>query len=604
MNSLVISTKNYKEALVTVSNELKIAPQLLDFTLLDTKTKLIDLENNNEIEINLEELNTEYVKQLIENNRNIKIEQTYELSFFKKEQPDYFDFSLSISKDMCSLYLIFKKELTKIPSFKELLIEEINKKKIKSGLLINLFETDFINLIQAKIIVHDIYHFNDEKFLIAESYKPFSVIHDKLKKLFTEKIEYKETEQIDYKKRGFIVETKENQELLEYIKPKDGTKGFSLKGLIIPIVLAEKKHEPTFKLGEGISFKETEDNIIFFATKSGFIKLTKDILEINNDLELKEISFKKTGNIEADLSSDINILVKEKNSAVDAISGVEVDAKHVNVEGSIGAGATIHAETITVDEQIHRNAEIRAKDIKVNRLKGKAVGDNIEIRLLEQGSIKGKVIKIGKSHGGTIIGEEVYIDELRSNTTIMASKLIHIKVCIGEDNHLIINPFALASKNDYDTKYKTILTIQNEINKIKKRVNEIYSLVSLEKDKYIEMKTKQIELKKKGISLPSHSIMFIKKYDSLLNEIKALKAHIEEKEFQKNRLQDDLNRSFLKVEDGIITLENKWNGFNKISFKTKPGKDLEYKTKANEFFKSIKAEYDILDEEYKIKKDI
>lgn len=591
MKIIFIETENVPQELINYSKQYNIALSSIDFELIDYKTIPYNPIDNTELELD-EILTPEYLEKEIKK-RPISVKQKYTIKIYVKSTENSQDkripdFSLVTNKSMSQLFILFKedKDVPYYEAFIKDLKEEIIKKQLKNGFIIDLFDVNrdiFNNNILASLKVYGTYNFAQEKFLVAQAIEPIKERSDKLiahyKKHF---IPENENERVEHKKRGFLIETAENQLVLEYLKPKEGAEGLNCKGQFIPKVPPLINLKNKIKNGEGISLEENDDSIKYISTKSGYISINRNEISVKNELEIKEINFKKTGSIDTNKNADVHINVTEKDMTLDSIQGVEVEAKSVSIKGSVGHGAYIKSEDVVVNGQVHKSAIIESHKIKVNRLKGSLKGDEIDVDILEQGKIRGKIVKVNIANGGLIIGDIIHIKELKSNTIIMASKKIEVDTVSGEDNKLILDPFVKINRHELEMKLAKIKGLEKEIERIKSKINLIMNTIKREHKEYIELRNKIKILKEKRMVIQEYFFEKLNKFETMVKEVKELNVDLQGKERIFELLNIEIEKLGNDVKNCVLINHSSWPSYNKIIFKLGPGKELEHKTKNHE----------------------
>lgn len=583
---LTLEVENINSELVQIAKANNISLELIDYDIKEVKTFLIN--SNEEIEItSIDKATLE--KEII--NKKFFLKQKYIVHFFKRTDfslERLINISIKGNKNLTQIYFSFNQEVQYVENIKELIIKEITKKKVKIGLLLNIFDINeslWLTEIVGKTRIYDNFDFKDRKFLISEGFEPITEISSHFK------IFYKKNSQesrVDHGKRDFVIQIKKEQLIMSFIKPKNGTPGLNCKGDYIEKKDPNTKIQINFKIGDGIEVKDSEDKTDFYSTKNGYLSLSNGLLTIKNTIDINEVSFKKTGTIESDTFSDIHLNIVKTNDTQDQIFNTTIEVESLSLSGNVGPEVNIITNVAKISGQVHSSSFIKADSINISRLKGKVQGKIIEIGVLEQGNIKGEIITVDIANGGTIIGDEIHIKELRSNTYIMASKSITIDHIIGEDNQLIISPFTKISKYDLDEKVNRIHSSEQELLKMKERLLSLLKIINNSKFKIKELKEKANYLHSLKISLPPSLDFQLKQNKLLVKDVKELHEIFIQKEFKLSLLQKELDLFSLNIEDSFISVHGFWSDHNKVIFKISPGNELIYKPKKLEKTDTIK----------------
>ncbi len=574
---LTLEVENFNSELKNIAKANNISSDLIDYEIKDIKTFLI--KNNEEIEIT--SINRTELENEIKNNK-ISIRQSYIVSFFEKteeSEKEFIDISIKANKSLSKVFLIFNKEIKNIENIKEFILKAILKKKMKLGLLLNIFDINeslWLSEIIAKIQIYEKFNFEDRKFLISESFEPLTEINSHFK-IFYKKEE--NDQRIDHSKRNFVIQIKKDQLIMSFIKSKEGSAGLNCRGTYIEKKDPDTKVQINFKTEDGIEVKEFEDKIDFYSQKNGYLSLNKGLLMIKNTIDISEVSFKKTGSIESDSFSDIHLNIVKTSDSHDQVFNTIIEVETLSLAGNVGPSVNIITSQAQISGQVHKSSLVKADLINIGRLKGRAQGKNIKIGTLEQGNIKGESVTIDIANGGIIIGEEIYIKELRSNTYVMASKSIIIDHIIGEDNQLIISPFTKISKYELNEKVGKINSAEQELLKIKDKLLSLLKIINNSRVKIKELKEKAKYLESLRISLPPSLDYQLKQNGYLVRDVKELHAIFTKKEFELKSLQKELDSLSINIENSFISVKSFWSEHNKVIFKIAPGNELLYKPK-------------------------
>ena len=589
----VVRTQNVAKELFNMAKSYDIKPEMLDFNILDVQTyvkeegKDADWKSISNEE--LYELDDE--TQLL--NPKFQIKQTYEIEVFSKTKD-----SNPLCKDMiiavganatkCKVYLSISagSSITYDAGLENGLLLEINKRKIRAGMLINIFDemvADVVSKFSARVRVAEKVEFpKSETMLIAESYEPTATTNDALIIHYEKSENVDENIKIDYSVRDFIQSVKKDELLIEYVKPKNGKPGRNCRGEYMepkePIV----SNEVTFLVDDTIRVEESEESIQYIAGDNGYIKLEDNTYTVKKDVDIDEISFKKTGSISSGIDSDVNISVSESDAIKDAIgTGMHVEVTEIEIDGNVGSNAKVVARKASIGGQTHKTATIRADKLDINVHKGKAYGNNIHVTRLEHGDIEGDIVGVTQALGGNIKAKEIDIEVCASHVKATATRRIEIKKLQGSENIFTIDP--LLSKNakkGLTENKQEISSLQKEISDLSKDVQKYKEIIQEGKPAFLDIKKRLINYKKKGVKMPDS---FVKKYKQFQNLELKLKGFEESLAIKSDSLilQTTRTSSFQdNIFDARVINRDRWIGYNEIKFKlVDPPMELVFKPK-------------------------
>jgi uncharacterized protein (DUF342 family) len=575
----VIRTQNVAKELLAVAKSYEVKVESLDFNLLDVQTYVRMSDGVKETEweeIANNELHTlDDDTQLL--NPNFQIKQTYEIEIFTIEDEHYKNFKLSVGANAtkCKIYLSIGagSEVEYSPKFETDLLDLINRKKIRSGILINIFDEmlkDTISKISSYVRIEEkVSYTQNETHLIAESYEPTLTTDDALILHYDKKEEINEHKKIDYAARGFIKSVKQDEVLIEYIKARPGKPGRNCRGEFMKPKDPEIKHEPTFAIDETIKKIESDLSIEYIAAENGYVSLENNTYLIKTEVDLGQISFKTTGSIDSGLHSDVSIVVKETDSVKDAIGmGMSVEVSEIDIEGNVGSNATINALRATIGGQTHKTATVRAEKLDINVHKGSAFGKNIHITRLEHGIVDGDEIEIAQALGGHIRGKEVTIEICGSYVNVTASKFIEIKKLHGSENVFTIDPLLKKDlQAGLDENQEQIKSLEIDIRSLKKEIDQHEKLIQEGTPAFNDIKKRLIHYKKNGVKMPEAFVVKYKQFQKLQERLLEAKSECTTKEDQL-QLYTTRTASFQNnIFDARIINRDRWVGYNELKFK-------------------------------------
>lgn len=582
---VIKDTDNIYESIKKISYETHIPQEHIDFDIIEIKSYIINSRTGDDIEVNKD--SRDLIKSLINKEKHF-IKQEFTVHFYDKTNEIRENINLNIkiigNKDLSKIYVSFDTELTYIDELDNKILSEIIKKQIKNGLVVDIFNVDFslwMNDIISKVRVHGKYDFTGKNYLLSEGFPQIKAVNPELLKFYSkQKID---NDRVDHKQRDFVIETNIDQLLMRYVKPKEGTAGLNCKGSYIDkSIVNDKINMIKFKIGDGVEEIDSEEYIEYFARKKGFLSMENGFLTIKNNLNVREISFKKTGSIQTTSESDIHINIVGIDESLDQIKHAGVETETLEVTGNVGLNANIVAKTVSISGQVHRSSTVTADTIKINRLKGTAKGVDINIDSVEHGHIRGINLNIGVANGGIIIGETIKIKEVKSNTYILASKSIEIESVTGEDNKIIISPYAKLSQYELNEKLLRISSAEVELSKIQEKLNYLVNLLKVHKNAIIELKKKVAYYKEMKISLPKGMLFQVEKHKNLVLETKETNGLLFRKQDSIDQLKLQLSVLACNIEKSFILVENNWSEYNVVIFKVTPGQEIEYKPRLKE----------------------
>ncbi len=611
--SIIVDTKDVVKELKAICSTYKLKPQDIDFNILECHTFFRTSEDEE-----WEELNDKN-REMFESDEflvheNLQINQNYKIEIFKIDLQKHANdklptITLGANKTLTNIIATIKKDLdlsTKGGMDKKI-ISQINKKKLKAGILIGIKESDMlkeVSRVAASIQVNGFLE-NDESFMVMDFLKPVFSINDDMIYHYQKKVK-KEDEQgrINYARRGFVLPVEEGEVIIEYIKPQMGTPGRNCRGKFIPIKEPSQTQNVTINTTDAIVVQEDDNSIKYVSTKKGYVKDDGGVYDIQDQMDVDGVKFKTTGSIEAGIDSNVTINIKETMEFEDAIgAGMKVETTAVNVEGSVGSNAFIKANDVKIGGQTHKNSTIDCKNIDVTVHRGKITSDIANIDRLEGGEVVADSVHVQTVVGGTIIAREIHVDTLISNATIISSELVDVKNIKGSNNKIIIDPTQIKGiENKINEISEKISNAEDEYKKIPKLLKTKKEIIESNKNAVEAVKERLLELKAKNIKpfagLTKKVIDYqnlVKEYNSCLNDYKDKQEKIKE-------LKRDLNEFQSKVFSAKIISHSPWTEFNEICFKLiYPPVEVVHSTRENEMSREITLEQ-IAEDKYEIKR--
>ena len=588
----VIRVQNVAKELLSLAKSYEVKVDSIDFNILEVQT--YTRMNDDKKETEWEEIAQDEIYELDDAtallNPNFQIKQMYEIEFFSKvtENNPYTDFHLAVGANTtkCKVYLSIKEgsKVSYSSRFEKELSMLINKSKVRAGILINIFDemlSEAVSKISAHVRVEEnAVYTKNETILIAESYEPTLTINDEMILHYESKEDISENEKVDYSSRGFIHSVKRDELLIEYIKAKVGKPGRNCRGEYIEPKEPIEDNLPTFTIDDTIRQEETDKSIKYIANDNGYIALDGTMYCIKTDVDVGEISFKTTGNIESGLDSDVSISVTEKDAVKDAIgNGMVVEVTEIDIDGNVGSNAKLRALKATIGGQTHKSAEVRADKLDINIHKGKAYGKNIHITRLEHGIVDGDIVDISQAIGGDVRAKEINIEVCGSHVKATSSKLIEVKKLQGSENTFIIDP--LLKKDAQDGLGETnenIKELEVEVRDIKQEVEKYTKLIKENTAAYNDVKKRLMHYKKSGVKMPDSFVKKYKQFGKMQDHLKNIKVTYSIKEDQLNLLTSKTSTFQDDIFDARIINRDKWSGYNELIFKLiEPPIEVSYK---------------------------
>ncbi|MCK4975185.1 MAG: DUF342 domain-containing protein, partial [Sulfurimonas sp.] len=577
----VIKTQNVAKELFEIAKRNDVDVSTLDFDILEAET--FTRVHKEKEEVDWEEMSDSEMHELDDAtailNKDFQIKQVYEVEIYSKDENDVFkNFHAAVGANAtkCKVYLSIKagSEIVTSPKFEEDLLKYINKSKVRAGILINIFDemvSELVSRVSALAKVDgNISYDKNETVLIADAHEPSPTIDDEIILHFEKKKESTEDDKVDYSNRGFINSVLEKDLLIEYIKPKIGKAGRNCRGEYMEPAEPEVNNEPDFTVDEAtIETKDNQENIEYFAKESGYITLDGTTYIVKSEMDVDTIDFKSTGSISSGKDSEVTLSVKENDSQKDAIGdGMEVEVSEIDISGNIGPNAKVTARRATVEGQTHKSSEIRADDLTINVHRGLAVGDNITIARLEHGVVQGKKVNITQATGGDVRGKDVEIGICSSYVKVTASRLIEIQKLQGSENVFTIDPLMQEEKkNGLGANKDEIAELKTSVSEIQTEIEKYKKLIKDNTASYNDVKKRLMHYKKNGIKMPA---AFVSKYKQFQKMQEHLDKITNENKVKSNKLQllTTKTASFQdNVFDARIVNKDRWTAYNELIFR-------------------------------------
>jgi len=578
---VTVTTQNVNEALLSVSNGHNVALSMLDFDILSFKTyvKMGDTEF-----VELDEQTKEMIKseEFLTDPQN-QLKQVYEIEIYKLNPEEDFELLGKMEtnryKTKAEFFISPESTLVYKPTLERKMTIELNKKKLKNSLFIGIFDEEMQKDIQnvcAKIQVHGKLS-EEETIRLCRCLDPVENVEGKVLYRYLEKKKNVRNE--------LIFPVKQDDVLIEIIKPIQGRNGRDCGGRIIEVPKMEDFNIPNIQVNpEEILVKEDDKKILYIALKDGYVYKEGDTYTIKDKMEVKQINL-HTGNVSGAKDSNVKLDVKESDALKEAIAdNMVVETTVLIVRGNVGNSAKINAKELTVEGQTHQKSTLQADKAVINVHKGHVEGKDIEVNRLEGGFVKGRKVKIKQAIGGKVVAEEVEFEIMGSHVEVYALKEIKIKKIKGNENKLIISPLEVLGLNA-DAK-----RLESQIEEIKRNIkikmreyNKRKEIIQKNKPSIEQYMQLYRQNKQKGISTSASILKKIKEFNEYKNKTLEIKKEIIMLQKDMQELQETLQNFQTAIFNAKIISLSPWSEFNRIEFDiVEPPVKLTYDTKGDE----------------------
>jgi hypothetical protein len=577
---VVVRTDNVAKELMRVSSSYKVPVSSLDFKLLSMQTFTKSGAENTEDWI---ELTSDELHELNNDSQllipDFQIKQTYEIEIFTLIDTPVLNtlkVSIGANSTVTKVYLTIKEgsTLEYYDEFAQDFILLINKKKLRANIMINIFDdcmSEAVKALRAKLQVNETIIFDKKEILqVAQGIEPDPTIDDALILHYESKqANEKESDRVDYSKRGYLLSAVKDELLIEYIKGKKGNPGRDCRGKFLEPKEPVVANEPTFSVSDKIEVVETDTSILYKAKENGYVIFENATYDIKSEVDIGEISFKTTGSIETDLNADVSINVKEKDVLKDAVGmGMEVEVNDIHVEGNVGPNAKIRAMKAEIEGQTHKSSFVESDVLSINIHKGKAKGREVHITRLEHGEIEADVVTVSQALGGKITAREIIVNTLGSHVKLTASHSITIDKLQGGENIFTIDPLvSMECKTSVEDGMKIIKEETRKLKDLQMEVKRHEMLIKKNEASYLDIKKRLIHYKKSGIKMPSAFVKKYKQFHSLYEHFDKLKLELKNKEDNIELMQAKFNSAQNDIFEARVINNDRWRNHNEIIFK-------------------------------------
>ena len=607
--SIIVDTTNVIKEIKNVAASNHIKATDLSFKLLKVTTYYSDEKSENNL------VGEEEAKLFLDDafllNPVLKITQHYRVEIFKTElHNDIHDLpqiTLSVNKNLTKVVAMVAKshDVKYSPKLEESIIEDIQIKKIRAGVLLGIRDHNMykeVKKLVASIRVNGIIDQN-QTFVVCQGVDDIPSINDDLVYHYKKKVNAKSADgKVDYSKRGFVLAVEKDECIIEYIKPQIGTPGRNCRGQFIPVKEPRKANDTPIGITSNIIKKENEASVKYIANRGGYVNVEKGTFDIQDQMEINEISFRSTGSIDANVTSNIKINIKEKDILKDAIgAGMSVETTELVVQGNIGSGAKIKAKMVEIGGQTHQSAFIDADKVTIAVHRGEVNGQDITIDRLEGGRVVGDKVYVKQMIGGEVVGRVIKVDNLLSNARITASEIIEISELKGSSNKLSIDPSAtkefIAQIEEIN---KKIEKLEEELKAYPRQLSVKKEAIEKNKPMAEMVKAKILELKQSNVEPPITLYAKIKDFQEKVVEYNALLQSFKDKKETLHELKNELSAVQTKVFSAKIINHSVWKEYNEVRFHLiSPPKDITYNPKEREVIREITLK-DMGNGEYRI----
>lgn len=596
--SIVIDTSNVVKEIKNIATANRLQPLELGFKLLSVTTYYSDEKNENHA------MNQEEMALFLDDgfllNPDLKITQNYRVEIYKVGTetiplPHLPEITLSGNKNLTKIIATISQshDVAYSSELEQRIIDDIQMKKIKTGILVGIRDQNMYKEVKKIVATIHVNGFLDKNhsFIVCSGVDEIAPVNDNLVLHYKKKVNAKNSDgKVDYSKRGFILAVEKDECVLEYIKPQTGTSGRNCRGVFIPVPEPRISHTEVINISENLTKKESETSIKYIANRGGYVNFEKGLYDIQEHMEINEISFKSTGSIDASLDSNIKINIKETDILKDAIgAGMSVETAEVHVQGNVGSGARVKAKIVEIGGQTHQSSYIEADKIIITVHHGEANGQDVQIERLESGKVIADTVYVKHMTGGEIIAKVIKIDNLMSNAKIIASEKIEIVELKGSNNKLIIDPSVTKEFHEMiESITKKIEQLEEELKAYPRQLSSKKEYIDKNKPMAEMVKEKIMELKRNNVEPPVTLFAKVKDFQEKVMEYNTFLQTFKEKKEELREYKNELSGVQNKVFLAKIINHSTWREFNEVRFKLiYPPRDMTYNPQENEISREI-----------------
>jgi len=418
------------------------------------------------------------------------------------------------------------------------------------------------------------------------------------------KISDEKTGKIDYHDLGFSDKlVKKNSDIAILTHATAGIDGSTIYGDPIPAEPGKEVIKLAYDHKSITAEEQPEKNrTILKALITGF--LYRDPAKgffIDPDVLVSQVDF-STGNIAIKEFSQVSTAIKvegSNNILQDTVKpGFTLMAKKITVNGNVGRGAVLKGENIKISGIVDPGARIIGKHISINKVVGAFIeGDDIQINaVVENSTVIGRQIIVETCITSIMKGSEVIISDAMHAGTVTAGTFIYCHGIFGSGKSVLgIDPMALPAYQQQEEEInlemkKLSAKLDHFIPQVTKKVHlqsqlekEITHLFqTIEQQKNMSLTDQQraaiMQLISHGqidelrerlqISITAIMVKRLKTYHLISQEIAELKISEDAiiKEF--SAIKQKLIELKLSYNHGLVVVNNHGNGESQIEFAT------------------------------------
>lgn len=582
--SAVVETENIYDDLKNTALSAKKDPKNFDFNIINISTKYTK-DGKEAIVVNDMSI---FDDDNFFGYEKLDIKQKYSVQYYEvSTQKQAVMPQITIGTNRSFTKIIAKVHANKLvrysDSFADDLTNEIYKKLAKHRLLLGVRNTSMIKAINKISSIVRVYNSLNEDFQfdVAVGIKPIASADDAM--LFHYKEKHSEDET-----RKYLQTVAKDEIIIEYLKAKKGMAGRNLKGELIPVQEPKETNKQELQIGENIEIKEDASSIKYIAKVAGYVSEEGGKYDVKEELDVNEATIKTTGSIEAGLDSDVVINIREQDTFKDAVGAdIKIETSVINIKGNVAQGAKIIARDVTIGGQTHAKSYVKADEAKIYVLLGTLECENADIERFEGGYVKAKKVHIKSAVGGRIIAEEVFIDNLFSNSHITAAKLVQIETLKGANNKIIID---VKSMTGYEEKISAYEDEKNEISQeileLRRELGQKKAIIEINNQSINSIKRRIREFNQMGSEAPSSFIEKLKDFQALVYEYNQLLKTYRASKVRMEKISEHIKEMQDVIFNSKVINKSRWKELNEIRFKLiDPRQDVVHNTRKNELSK-------------------
>ncbi|MEY4504390.1 MAG: hypothetical protein RL154_684 [Pseudomonadota bacterium] len=490
-------------------------------------------------------------------NPDLEIFQEYDILF----KPKVFNNKMAIelhliaNKYLTSIVAIIKKEsrIAKQPNLREHLINEFNKRKASSKIMIGLYDEQMLEDVDK--IVQEIEEHgalaHDIRITLCRcpDYLPSS--NDSLRLVFKEKAS-KDDAPLH---KSLISAVNMGEELVIYTKAKQGKSARGINGVFHTTDDAIANSMPQFTITGAVRLDENIDKTVYSALFNGFVVYDGKTLDIQKDLIIDKVDF-KTGSIDLGMGMDAKIDITKAKQEEDAIAGgMSAKAYSIKLSGGIGEGSSVYAHDCEVAGQTHSTAYIEATNAIIHNHKGRLIADNAKIKVLENGFVSARVANIDSILGGTVEADQATIGIVGANSKIYIRESLDIKSPNGDGIKIFITTSATEDERKHHNEIASeIDQIGHSIEEKQAKLKTDIQLIEANRETIAKLKSRYTPDSPRAPMIAEQ----LKKFSLVAKEAKNLSVEIGEAKKLAEKDNELLQREENSLLGATITIINKW----------------------------------------------